>query len=203
MTPFTRFYWTLYARCVGCIALVAAAACVSIIWLFDQETRETGEQALRASTARAVSLVRPFLEGRGDAAAATGLSQLARETNTRLTIVGRDGTVLLDTEQSPGKMENLLKRQEIQAARLLGTGLSTQYVKERDELAAYAALPVYGSGGALLGFVRGFAYIPVRYAASQGDRKSDLLAFILIGGLALALAVLPVLGTYFTYRRMA
>ena len=183
MTPFTRFYWTLYARCVGCIALVATVACVSIIWLFDQETRETGEQALRASTGRAVSLVRPFLEGRGDAAVVTGLRQLA--------------------EQGPGRIENLLNRQEIHAARLLGTGFSTQYVKERDQLAAYAALPVYGSAGALLGFVRGFAHIPVRYAASQGDRKSDLLALILIGGLALALAVLPVLGTYFTYRRMA
>ena len=100
-------------------------------------------------------------------------------------------------------MENMLKRQEIYAARVLGTGLSTQHVKERDKLAAYAALPVYGGDGALLGFVRGFAHIPVRYAAGQGDRKSDMLALILIGALGLSLAVLPVLGTYFTYRRMA
>ncbi len=203
MTPFTRFYWKLYARCVGCIAFVAAAACVSILWLVDQETRETGEQALRSSTARAVDLVRPFLEGRSDSRLATSLHQLAEGTDTRFTVVGRDGTVLLDTEPSSGDMGNLLKRQEIYAARVLGTGLSTQYLKERDELAAYAALPVYGNDGTLLGFVRGFAHIPVRYAAGQGDRKSDLLALILISGLALSLAVLPLLGTYFTYRRMA
>ena len=203
MTPFTRFYWKLYARCVVCIAFAAALACVSIVWLVDQETRETGEEALRASTARAVELARPFLEGRGDGGAVTGLSQLAESTQTRFTVAGSNGSVLVDTAQRPETMGNIIKRPEIHAARVLGSSLSTEYFREHDQLAAYAALPVYGGDGAMLGFVRGYSHIPVRYAAAQGDRKSDLLALTLIGGLALALAVLPVLGTYFTFRRMA
>ena len=203
MTPFVRFFLKLYARCVTCIAVAAAVACGSIIWLVDQDTRESGQQALRSSTAQATKLVRPFLEGRNDRPVAEILARLAERTDMRFTLAGSDGAVLVDTEQNPALMDNVFKRQEIHAARVLGTGLSTKYVAERDELAAYVALPVYGSNGALLGYVRGFTHIPARYAAAQGDRKSDLVALILIGGLALALAVVPVLGTYFTFRRMA
>ncbi len=203
MTPFTRFFWKLYARCVTCIAVAAAVACGAIIWLVDQETRESGQQALRANTAQAAKLVRPFLEGRRDRPVAEILGRFAERTDVRFTLAGSDGAVLVDTEQDAALMDNVFKRQEIHTARVFGMGLSSKYVAERDELAAYVALPVYGSDGALLGYVRGFDHIPARYGAAQGDRKSDLVALILIGGLALALAVAPVLGTIFTFRRMA
>ncbi len=203
MSPFTRFFWKLYARCVTCIAVAAALACGGIIWLVDQETRESGQQALRANTAQAAKLVRPFLEGRSDRPVAEVLGRFADRTDVRFTLVGSDGAVLVDTEQDAALMDNVFKRQEIHAARVLGMGLASTYVAERDELAAYVALPVYGRDGALLGYIRGFDHIPARYGAAQGDRKSDLVALILIGALALALAVVPVLGTYFTFRRMA
>ncbi len=203
MISITRFFWKRYTECVLCIFGVVAVVCCIILWLVDQDTREKGEQALLANAMVVEEMVRPYLQGHSDASLADRLRNQAIKAEMRFTVLASDGTVLLDTEQDPVSMGNQATRHEIYAARVVGLGRSMKYVQARDELATYIALPVRGEQDEFLGFVRSFGYISATREASRNDSKTDLLVFVLIAGLALAVAVGPLLGTYLTYRRVA
>lgn len=203
MIPITRFFWKIYTECLLCIFGVLAVVCCLIFWLVDQDTRERGEQALLANAAMVKEMARPYLQGHMDALLADRLSELAIRNEMRFTVLASDGSVLLDTDQDPMSMPNLATRHEIYAARVVGLGRTMKYVKARDELATFIAVPVRGEQGELLGYVRSFGYISATREGSGTDVRTDLIVLVLISGLALAVAVGPLLGTYLTFRRVA
>src|SRR4051812_23132879 len=67
------------------------------------------------------------------------LADAARVLRARITLVGGDGTVLLDTDADAARMENHNNRPEVQAARRSGTGSGVRFSRTLDERAVYVA----------------------------------------------------------------
>jgi len=205
MNAFPSDFWRLYARCAVGVCATAALACVLIFWLVDRDVRERGarEQALLTQAHMLKEMATPLLDGHPNASLAARVRTLAARSDMRFTVIAPDGTPLLDTERDPGTMGALRDRGEIRAARTVGLGRSRQYVEERNEWAFYLALPVYDQDNALIGYVRSFGYVPYAHADPGEDRRFRWAFLAILAGMTLALALWPLLGTYFTFRRIA
>jgi len=109
----------------------------------------------------------------------------ARITQTRVTIIGRDGTVLADSEADPKTMENHAARPEVAAALAGQNGTATRLSKTVGTEFLYVAVP---SGGN----VARLAYPLAAIRTHISDIRNTLLrstALALLFALALAIAV--------------
>jgi len=205
MGTFSHEFWRIYARCAVSVCATAAIACVLIFWLVDKDVRERGarEQALLTQANMLKEMAGPLLKGRSDPSLTTRVHMLAARSDMRFTVIGPDGTPLLDTERDPSAMGALRSRAEILAARAVGLGRSRQYIEARNEWAFYLALPVYDQDKTLIGYVRSFGYVPYAHADPGEDRRFRWATLAILAGMTLALALWPLLGTYFTFRRIA
>ena len=75
--------------------------------------------------------------------------RLGEQTDTRVTIIAVDGTVLGDSDEDPAAMENHATRPEIRDALNTGLGESTRYSTTLDQKMMYVAVPVSRQGEVL------------------------------------------------------
>jgi two-component system phosphate regulon sensor histidine kinase PhoR len=68
--------------------------------------------------------------------------KLGEQTDTRITIIALDGTVLGDSEEDPATMENHAKRPEVTDALATGVGESTRYSTTLEQEMMYVAVPI-------------------------------------------------------------
>lgn len=108
----------------------------------ENEARITAEAAL------------PDFLNQEDSEALDALAKkLGAVTDTRITIIALDGTVLGDSEENPSAMENHTDRPEIIDALSVGLGESTRYSITLEQDMMYVAVPV-SYQGELLGVAR-------------------------------------------------
>jgi len=79
--------------------------------------------------------------------------RLGEQTDTRVTIIALDGTVLGDSEEDPAAMENHATRPEIRDALGTGLGESTRYSTTLGQKMMYVVVPV-SNQSEILGIVR-------------------------------------------------
>lgn len=75
--------------------------------------------------------------------------RLGEQTDTRITIIALDGTVLGDSEEAPTTMENHASRPEIKDALRTGLGESTRYSTTLEQKMMYVAVPISHQGEVL------------------------------------------------------
>ena len=68
--------------------------------------------------------------------------KLGDQTDTRVTIIALDGTVLGDSEEDPATMENHANRPEVEDALATGVGESTRYSTTLRQKMMYVAVPI-------------------------------------------------------------
>ena len=79
--------------------------------------------------------------------------RLGEQTDTRVTLIALDGTVLGDSEEDPAIMENHATRPEIRDALSTGSGESTRYSTTLGQKMMYVAAPI-SHQGEVLGIAR-------------------------------------------------
>jgi len=79
--------------------------------------------------------------------------RLGEQTDTRITIIAVDGTVLGDSEEDPANMENHANRPEIKDALNTGFGESTRFSITLGQKMMYVAVPI-SNQGEVLGIAR-------------------------------------------------
>ena len=79
--------------------------------------------------------------------------RLGEQTDTRVTLIALDGTVLGDSEEDPATMENHATRPEIRDALSTGLGESTRYSTTLGQKMMYVAVPI-SHQGEVLGIAR-------------------------------------------------
>lgn len=96
------------------------------------------ELAVRATLIRAALDTQP--EG-DDKALQTLCQQLGTETQTRITIIEADGTVVADSEEAPELMDNHATRPEVAEALTVGEGRALRFSYTVDRRMMYLAIP--------------------------------------------------------------
>jgi len=115
--------------------------------------------------------------------------KLGNEINTRVTIIGLNGTVLGDSDQDPATMENHAARPEVMAALASGLGESTRYSTTLSKQMMYVAVPVRNQT-ATVGIAR--VALPLLAVENSVNRVTliIILAILATAGLVVVAAVL-------------
>ncbi len=128
---------------------------------------------------------------------------VSEEASARVTVILADGTVLADSVEDPGKMDNHGDRPEVMAALAGGTGVATHFSRTLGKEMLYVALPVLaasagpvGLGGAVKGVLR--LSIPL---TPMGNLLRDVSLKVLMGTFVLIL--LAAIVTLFVSRRIS
>jgi len=148
-TIFTRIF-TGYVLIIALMIVGVSVLSYRIIRHNHIETRTRNLETLANVTC--FSLL-PLHARRDREAFAALVQRLGSETNTRITLVDTDGTVLADSEQDPAAMENHGSRDEIRTALAGTTGVSQRYSTTLGHDMLYVAVPFVRSG-AVDGIVR-------------------------------------------------
>ena len=121
------------------------------------------------------------------------IEMLGQKSDSRLTVIRADGTVIADSRESPVNMDNHLNRPEIIGAGESGQATTTRFSQTVSQNMSYIALRVDSTQG-MLGFVR--VSIPLQ---DIEQKTTQLWWLILLGAASSSLAAL-VLGFYFAKR---
>ncbi len=127
------------------------------------------------------------------------IDRISAVTSLRLTIIRSDGTVIADTSEKSGQLDNHLQRPEIQAALNAGPHGYGQAIRYSDSLKTdylYVAMPIYATDGSLLGVIRTSKSLAAANSSYQTVAHS--IAFVICLSLLLAL----VLSFYLTNRQL-
>ena len=115
------------------------------------------------------------------------IGETAAVTQSRVTLIDADGTVIADSEIDPATMDNHLNRPEIQEVRVKGRGTATRYSRTLDIDTIYVAVPLK-DGDTITGHIR-FSR-PLSEVKDSVQRYSMLViqAFVVAGILAFIIA---------------
>ncbi|WP_372882316.1 ATP-binding protein [Psychromonas sp.] len=119
--------------------------------------------------------------------------ELGRNTQSRLSLIKNDGTVLADSHQSPEKTDNHADRPEIIEARKQGTATSTRFSQTVNQQMTYFAQTV-SNEQKTLGFVR------VALPLTTVDKKLAQLRIVVLISALISAFVALILGFYFAQR---
>lgn len=123
------------------------------------------------------------------------IATLGRQTQTRLTIVARDGSVLADSHEDPDRMGDHNNRPEINQAAHEGVGRSVRYSATLGRQLHYLALPVMSSGE-LHGYVR--VAIDAETVNSNLGELNQILIFLMVAIVVLVSALSYGVAGYFS-----
>ncbi|UCE04005.1 MAG: HAMP domain-containing protein [Candidatus Latescibacterota bacterium] len=151
-------------------------------------TREQTEQQL-AHLARVID--DRFAASMDDGARAGVVGRLGRLTESRITIIAADGTVVADSEGDPARMENHRFRPEVQGALNAGIGSSLRFSSTVREQFLYVAIRSTRREGWVV-------RVAMPYEQYERTVRASTNVLILGGGLAGILAIL--LAVFFTRR---
>jgi len=82
------------------------------------------------------------------------VAQLAKISDTRVTLIDATGKVLADSDKEVSRMDNHMNRPEIQEARVKGRGKSIRFSRTLNVDMFYVAIPVKGGSNGITGYVR-------------------------------------------------
>lgn len=181
-----RLVWQLYPSYLVLILLVILA----VSWFVLTELRGFHYRQTTGDLQARAELVEQQLAGRFDQAHRSWLNQqvnsLGKKSETRITLVMRDGQVLADSDEDPRQMDNHGQRPEILEAFEGRTGVSTRFSNTLGQTLMYVAIPVYDEDR-LIGTVR--TAMPL----SDIDRTFQVIYWKLFGGgLVIALLMAPI-----------
>ena len=124
----THIFWSLF----GVAMAVLAAMAVAMAFIMDHSLMTQTERDLERTCAMTATVI----EGASDpVVAAAGLDM----GDTRLTLIGEDGTVLYDSVEPAGEMDNHATRPEVVEARETGSGESVRRSETLFTVAIYDA----------------------------------------------------------------
>lgn len=112
----------------------------------------------------------PGKQGEFDAMARTA----GQEIQARITLIARDGTVLVDTDENPLTMENHATRPEVIAALSSGVGQSIRYSATLHEDMMYVAVPVVNQDQII-----GFARVALPLTAMRSSVDSTAMTMVI------------------------
>ena len=167
------------------LLIVAAFAGLGLYILgkVEGDFRKSIEADLTSQAQMAKNLVAPLVQQGAPPAAFDQLAkQLGAQTDTRITIIAPDGTVLGDSEADPATMGNHLDRPEVQEAIRTGQGKSDRRSSTLGTNFTYVATSVTADGN-VVGVVRA-----ARPTAAVDSSLSDITRSILISVVAAAAA---------------
>ncbi|MHC4942041.1 MAG: HAMP domain-containing sensor histidine kinase [Planctomycetota bacterium] len=107
--------------------------------------------------------------------------ELGKKSQTRITLIVPNGTVICDSEEEPARMENHANRPEIQEAMAGGTGVFVRYSHTLDQDMMYVAIPLWQEE-TIIGVMR--TSIPV---TAVNSALQTIYIEILLGGTAIVL----------------
>ena len=124
------------------------------------------------------------------------LKQIARISNSRVTLVDAQGRVLADSEKDIAQMENHFSRPELQEARLKGKGKSIRFSQSIGVDMLYVAIPMK-SESQITGYIRLARPLHDVQSAIEKVYRSIFLAMMIVAVIALIIAL------FFSYRLAA
>ncbi len=152
-----QLFWQLFPS----FLFITFAVLLFVAWFANKALRtfyeERTENALRSEARLFASRVEPLLPGgeNGDTEIDRLCKLLGGQTLTRFTVVGTDGRVLGDTEESPANMANHADRREVRIAiNQKRPGSDTRTSSTLGEEYMYTAFPVLSDSGVITGVVR-------------------------------------------------
>lgn len=125
-----------------------------------------------------------FAEQRASGALQALSERMGEDIQARVTLIGRDGTVLADSGEDPARMANQAVQPEVARAIDAGVGMSSRPGAAGDAL-IHVAVPVIAGDS-----VQGVARVAVPAAQAQAGVNRSLAVIALIGIAAAVLAVL-------------
>jgi two-component system phosphate regulon sensor histidine kinase PhoR len=178
------------------LLIVAAFAGLGLYILgkVDDDFRQNIEADLASQSQMVANLAQPLLsEGTPPSVFDQLAKQLGAQTDTRITIIAPDGTVLGDSEADPATMENHLNRPEVQEAIRFGQGESTRRSSTLGTELTYVATRV-NAGDGIAGIVR-VARPTAAVNASLSDITRSVLIAVVVTAVAAAILSLAIGGT--------
>lgn len=149
----SRLFWRIFGT-YAALSLLGAAV---FVWLVSGRLRTIVVERLQQRLHDSAVVLRGDLRGTFNtgrsAAVQKKIKDLARQNETRITLVAEDGTVVADSERAPATMENHRDRDELLQARTHAEGIAQRPSPTLGIPMMYYALPVK-EDDRLLGFVR-------------------------------------------------
>jgi two-component system phosphate regulon sensor histidine kinase PhoR len=148
---------------------------ISVLIFMDSLYYETNTQNVRNAARLLVSSLPQDLLGGGET---TGLAAWMTGVPApyRITLVGRDGTVLADSRFPPGELPNHGDRPEVKAALAGDEGIARRGSESLGVELLYTALPVYDSAAGIAGIFRLSIEAPAFWRRVSGAALPFLLA---------------------------
>lgn len=181
----SRFFWKIYSA----FSLLFLSTTLLVSWIVFFKVQATIKAGVTENLRDKVSILVPHatraLSGSG-AAAQTMVRSLGESTNSRVTIVKPDGTVLADSNNDPQIMENHWQRPEIQEAlkKPFGSAERTSPTEGQRELFLAKSIR---DGDNLLGVIR--VSLPIHRINAELKSLQLTIGLIACGGVILALGI--------------
>jgi two-component system phosphate regulon sensor histidine kinase PhoR len=182
--------WRIASIYVVLIIATLFALSIYILNLADQHTINT----LRASVTSQAYLVSQvaadsITAGNSNDQIDRLVKNLGTETNSRITIIAPDGTILGDSQADPATMENHASRPEIVTAQTDGIGYSIRTGTTTGDRSIYVAVPITVNAKTV-GTARVAMAFSAVQAAENGINQGIIVAAALASVVAVMIAVL-------------
>ncbi len=180
----SRFFWKTYLT----FAVLFFITTIMVSWIGFYRIQSTIHgiilENLQAKAEFLLPLARQAMAGQlpdGDAQ----LRRLGADTNTRITLIARDGKVISDSEGVAGDMENHLLRPEVQQALTQPFGFSERQSATLGKPLLYLAKAVRAEDGTMQGVVR----VSLSTDKIHGELSQLRWTMLLIASLGVVLAL--------------
>ncbi len=171
------------------IVILGTGALGAFLTIAARNTQLTNVKTdLRSEAVLIAGQALPYLQGtQGPTGLESLVKQLGSQTDTRYTVIQKDGTVLADSAENPATMDNHATRPEVVEAIAGGTGEATRVSATGNVQILYIAVPIT-SGGNLLGVAR--AALPMTRIDSAVGRsvRTILIALAIIAAVVITAA---------------
>lgn len=148
-TPWKYFLFNLFS-----ISLVLFLFTILIIRELEKRDKAlTEERLLTEAVLLREFLQVPIAQGKKEEIKSL-ISQFDNKIESRITVIGKDGVVIGDSQEDPSRMENHAKRPEVVEANLKGIGKSIRFSTTVEKEMFYVAIPIKDENGRVGAVVR-------------------------------------------------
>jgi two-component system phosphate regulon sensor histidine kinase PhoR len=178
------FFWKIFGGTVAVILITAFVVYLAALPTISRSLEQETEQLVQNEARVAAELCREVLDPETGEFRLEGLRRAAeRLDGSRLTLIGVDGTVLLDSQRDPATMDAHHTRPEI----LRPGEVVTRYSRTLEKEMTYVALPIEVDG-ALYGYSRMAVAVEDREGRVADLRGAIRRGALLAGMISLVLA---------------
>jgi len=174
-----RLIWQLYPSYVLVIVVTLTLVLVYATNAFETFYLHQTTVNLKAQTSLIETQILPYIDDQDFDLLAVFLSKQSKLSNSRLTIIDKQGTILADSDESPENMDNHLGRPEIIQALSHTWGSSVRYSDTLQTRMMYIAKAI-SSHGQIIGLIRSSLPINDLDVALWALKKKIILWGILI-----------------------